>query len=266
MSVPPHSPEAVLAHLRRRGARRLRRVVFRRNRSTLWSLTGRGTTLNLHVAYREAPEPIMDALAVLARTGGGRKGGRRNEAAERARRMVRSWPGIVQGIRRIRREDAGLEDGSPGPRTPVACAGTAAQQAWLREAYRTLNRRRFGNRLPDELPLRFSRRMRASMGHMKAGRDAEGRPICLEIALNLDLLLPGNESDLEDTLLHEMAHAAEWLFDGTRGHGPAWRRWAARAGCRVRTRHDGTFARRRRRTDPVVRVPPPLAPGGSAPP
>jgi hypothetical protein len=100
--------------------------------------------------------------------------------------------------------------------------------------------------------------MRSSLGHMRPGTDREGQRTVLEIALNLDLLLEGNEAPLVDTLLHEMAHAASWLLDGTRDHGPSWRRWAARVGCAVRTRHTGTFRHRRRRSDQVTRVPPPV--------
>ncbi len=77
-----------------------------------------------------------------------------------------------------------------------------------------------------------------------------------EIALNLDLLLPGNDAELVDTLLHEMAHAADWLFDGERRHGSSWRRWAERAGCAPRTRHHGGFGRRKPRSARVTRVPP----------
>lgn len=247
------SPAAVLDYLRTRGARRLRRVSFRRNRATLWSLTRGGTRLNLHQAYRTAPEDVLDAFAVLVRTGG-----RPGPATERARATVRSWPGIARALRRIRQEDTERVDTDGTALGLVPCSGTPDQQAWLRDAYRHLNRTRLDGRLPDGLALRFSRRMRSSLGHMRPGTDREGRRTVLEIALNLDLVLEGNEGPLVDTLLHEMAHAASWLLDGTRDHGPSWRRWAARVGCAVRTRHTGTFQHRRRRGDRVPRVPPPM--------
>lgn len=252
MRAEPHSPDSFLRHLWRLGARRLRRVSFRRNRSTLWSLTQRGTALNVHVAYREAPAEILDAFAVLARSGG-----RAGAGAARARRTVRSWPGVARAIRSIRREDAERSAAEGARRSAVRCSGTPEQRAWLRAAYGHLNGARFGDLLPAGLPLRFSRRMRSSLGHFRPGPDSDGRPVCLEIALNLDLLLAGNEGLLVDTLLHEMAHAADWLVDGARGHGPSWRRWADRAGCAPRTRHTGGFRRRRRRSDAVTRVPPP---------
>src|SRR5690606_42116757 len=73
---------------------------------------------------------------------------------------------------------------------------------------------------------------------------------------NEDLMLPGNGSEREDTLLHEMAHAADYLLSGHRGHGPSWRSWARHVGCRPTTLYDRPVVRRRRRATPVTRVPP----------
>jgi hypothetical protein len=57
-----------------------------------------------------------------------------------------------------------------------------------------------------------------------------------------------------------MAHVADWLLDGQYGHGDSWRKWARHAGCRAETKYDRPVVRRRRRTQPVTRVPPlPLA-------
>lgn len=36
----------------------------------------------------------------------------------------------------------------------------------------------------------------------------------------------------EDTIRHEIAHAMAYLFDGHRGHGEAWKRWAVRCGAK----------------------------------
>lgn len=245
--MPHHTEEELLRRFRSQGAARLERVTFRRNRSTIWSLTRGGRALNLHEALRAAPEEVVTALGLLAREGG--RGRRARRAAER----VRAWRPLTEAVRRIRREDAGEEGGG---RALPACAGTAEQGAWLRDAYAHFNRTRFGGRLPADLPLRFSRRMTRSLGHMRPAVDAEGGRVAREIALNLDLLLPGNDAELVDTLLHEMAHVADWLVDGERRHGATWRRWAARAGCTPRTRHHGGFRRRRPRSAEVRRVPP----------
>ncbi|MBW3534879.1 MAG: hypothetical protein KY453_06630, partial [Gemmatimonadetes bacterium] len=61
--MPERSDAAFLAALHARGARRLRRVSFRPNRTTIWSLTRGGTALNLHEAIRSAPPSVLDALA-----------------------------------------------------------------------------------------------------------------------------------------------------------------------------------------------------------
>jgi predicted SprT family Zn-dependent metalloprotease len=77
-----------------------------------------------------------------------------------------------------------------------------------------------------------------------------------EIALNVDLMLEGNGPDRIDTLLHEMAHVADYLLTGHRGHGKSWRDWARRVGCRPERLHEQPVRRRRRRNVAVTRVPP----------
>lgn len=85
----------------------------------------------------------------------------------------------------------------------------------------------------------------------------------VEIALSLDLMLPGNEVELLDTLLHEMAHASDWLQRGGRGHGPEWKGVARRVGCSDRARCSGPL-KRRRRTREVVTTVPDMAPDAFA--
>ena len=51
------------------------------------------------------------------------------------------------------------------------------------------------------------------------------------MALNGRLFREGYEGLLRETLLHEVAHIAAYLFEGDAGHGRAWRRWAIRLGC-----------------------------------
>ncbi len=126
--------------------------------------------------------------------------------------------------------------------------------------YLYVNRTRFGGLLPDGAPVRLSRRMRSSLGHMLPGYDRQRGRFVAEIALNADLMLAGNGAVRFDTLIHEMAHVADYLFDGVVGHGTTWRAWARFAGCRVETRYDRPFVRRRRAEEPTTRVPP-LPPG-----
>jgi hypothetical protein len=122
--------------------------------------------------------------------------------------------------------------------------------------YRYLNKTRFDGLLPDDIPIRLSNRMRVGLGHMLPGRDQKGGHVVMELALNVDLLLEGNGAERMDTLLHEMAHVAEWVLEGSYGHGATWKRWARHAGCRAESCYDRPVVRRRRRHERVTRVPP----------
>jgi len=136
------------------------------------------------------------------------------------------------------------------------CCGTPQQRTYVQAIYRYFNHTRFGGALPADIPVRLSSRMRSSLGHMLPGhQEGDGRYV-VEIALNVDLLLAGNGPERIDTLLHEMAHAADYLRDGERGHGASWRDWARRVGCRPDREYDRPVCRRRRRSESVTRVPP----------
>ncbi|MGD2067303.1 MAG: SprT-like domain-containing protein [Gemmatimonadota bacterium] len=240
----PWSEDRLLALLRETGAGALERIRFRPNRRTLWSITGGGRRLNLHEAYREAPWDVVVHFATLVR-GVGRPGGRRTPAFRRSAGAVRGWSGLER-TRRQRRLS------TPGP-----CCATAAQRRWLTALYRHVAATRFTADLPTEIPVRLSRRMTSRLGHMRGGTEDRGprwRRV-VEIALSLDLMLPGNEEALVDTLVHEVAHAADWLASGGRGHGPGWKALARRAGCSTRARCAYPIRRRLRPDDPVEHVP-----------
>ena len=38
------------------------------------------------------------------------------------------------------------------------------------------------------------------------------------------------ENDIEDTILHEIAHALSWIHDGVTGHGKVWKKWCRKIG------------------------------------
>lgn len=215
------SETEVLRALRRGGARRLEQVVFRPNRSTIWSLTQKGRVLNLHEGYRRAPIEVIRAFAVIVR-----HAARPNAAYREACRAVQGWPGIDRALRTLRQRRAR----AAAPTALVRCQGTPEEQLRMRKLYDRLNRTRFKGRLPEDIPLRISRRMRSRLGHM-APEGSPRRPIVAEIALNRTLFRRGNEAVLRETLLHEMAHVAAYIFDGEADHGDAWRAWAVRAGC-----------------------------------
>jgi hypothetical protein len=241
-------PEEFFVELRRRGALRLSSVTFRANRTVLWSLTQGGRVLNLHAAYLAGPTAeLLDALATLAR-----EGGVASAAGRRAAATVRAWPALGSALSAARR--------ARGNRPESACCATSGQSHYLRVLYEYFNRTRFEGRLPSDLPVRLSDRMRSALGHMLPAPDEGSERRVAEIALNVDLMLEGNGAERVDTLLHEMAHVADYLLSGHRGHGKSWRDWARRVGCRPERLHDRPVRRRRRRSVAVTRVPPlPLA-------
>jgi hypothetical protein len=242
----------VLSYLRRRGARRLRRVTFRSNRSTIWSVTQGGAVLNLHVAYRTAPTEVLNLFGVIVRDV--HRGGSAYRAATAA---VREWEGLDLELRRIRREHRTRRPSAPRRRRAARvgpCCATEEQRRYLGRLYRYLNRTRFDNRLPPDVPLRLSNRMTTRFGQVIPGF-TNGSRYVVELALNVDLMLEGNGKERIDTLVHEMAHVADWLFNGELGHGATWRRWAHYAGCKESACAERPLRRRRRGVTRVTRVP-----------
>lgn len=238
-----------LSELRSRGARRLRCVRFRENRSTIWSLTRSGTVLNVHSAFRAAPDDILDAFSVVVTGAGTSPAG-----ARAAAQQISNWPVLAGEIERLRaRHERRLR--RAGEQAGVHCCASPAQRTYLMSLYRYFNATRFDDALPEEIPVRLSSRMKSSLGHMMPG-ERDGRRYVVEIALNCDLMLPGNGAERVDTLLHEMAHAADWLFTGEHGHGASWKEWARRAGCQPTRLYERPVRYRKDRRASVRRVPP----------
>lgn len=240
--------DPLLAALRGRRSR-IRSVRYRANRTVLLSVSRDGRTLNSHSCFRDAPPEIAEAVAefLTARRG--------SAPARRALEQLRGWEGTDRGLEAARRDrPRRSRRATDGPETGP-----------LRELFDRFNRDRFDGRLPA-VPLRVSRRMSRSLGTIRYGPDGEtaaggaagpagaaarprsdGEPRSVrEIAISADLLLPANRTALEDTLLHEMAHAEAWLRHGHRGHGRPWRRIAERVGCAPRATCRSPIARPRR--------------------
>jgi hypothetical protein len=229
------SEDDMLRELRSRGVTDVTRVRFKANRTRLISLSADRTSLNLHDCFRSAPAEVLEAVATFARSL------RESPAYRKSIERMRSWHGAqVEGTDR----DADVV----GP-----CCASDAQRHFLAALYRQLNHSHFSGTLPDLLAVRLSDRMSRRLGHVSytTGR---GERAVLEIALNVDLMLDGNEQALIDTLLHELAHAEAWLMHAHRGHGGVWRRIAQRVGCEARACSDMHIRRRRRNTD-LTRVP-----------
>jgi hypothetical protein len=244
----------VLAALRERGVQNVRRVGFRANRSTILSLSPGAGRLSLHAAFAEASPRILDALAVYLM-----EGARRTSGFRRASRTIRTWRRLERAMAAERRKTATrrrsrsrhrIEKPDPGP-----CCATLAQRRYLEAMYRHCNRTHFGGRLPDDVCVRLSSRMTSRLGQVKLWRDRWGRRSVIELALNADLMLPENDANRMDTLLHEMAHIEAWLVYGDGGHGDDWKRIARRVGC-IDLACAGRGPRRRGRgRPPTDRVP-----------
>jgi hypothetical protein len=219
--------DPILTALARHGTR-IREVRYRANRSVLVSVSRDGRTLNSHECFREAPRAVVEAIAVFVASP------RRSVRYRRALSVIRSWEGARQGLEQARRRRP--------PRAPAN--GPAEQVRELGALFDRLNEQQFAGRLPA-VPLRVSRRMTRALGTIAYG-DRDGHRSVRQIAIAVDLLLPGNRAILLDTLLHEMAHAEAWLDHGHRGHGAVWRRIAERVGCIPRAVTEARVRRERR--------------------
>lgn len=239
--------DELLGALRLRGAAFLREVRFRPNRSRLISLSADRRRLNLHDCFRAAPARVIDAVATFTTAPS------RSRAFRDSIEHMREWhEGQVA--------EYGLGE-------PLASCGTAQQLRYLESVYSALNVSHFRGSLPEPLPIRLSDRMSRRFGHVSYARTTRGDRKVAELALNIDLLLPGNERALLDTVLHEMAHIEAWLVHGHREHGRIWREVARRVGCEAKacTR---MRLRRRRSAAPVEDVPVlqlPMPPQASVP-
>jgi hypothetical protein len=234
------SEEEFAGALQARGACAIRRVRFKPNRTRMVSLSGDRRSLNIHHCFRAASHDVLDAVAAFVRLPS-----RSAEYRDAIRRMRMWWD-------RQRHPDDPLLTQSARPR---ACCATAEQREFLLRTYERLNRTRFCGALPDIVPLRLSNRMSRRFGHVYYATARNGSRMIEEIALNVDLMMEGNEAHLLDTLLHEMSHAEAWLLRGHREHGEEWREIARRVGCEAKACSMVRIRRRRGKRTPVTRVP-----------
>ena len=203
---------------------RVQRVRYRTNRTVLLSVSRDGRTLNSHSCFRQAPPPIIDAVLTFLNARGG------SAAHRRALTTLKGWEGARRGLAEARAS-------RPRRRRSSSTSAASAEARRIRLLYDELNEQHFNGELPVPR-LRVSRRMTRSLGTISyLGSDSGGAERGVrEIALSADLLLEQNARVLEETLLHEMAHAEAWLRHGHRGHGRTWRAIAQRVGCTPRAR------------------------------
>jgi len=222
-------------------------VRFKKNRGRIISLSKDGRTLHIHACFQEADEDALRAVVTFL------KAGRRSYAYREAVRAMREFfdaraPSYVT----MTGEEEDHRVTRDVQRLP--CVGTAAQRAFLREAYTRFNSAQFGGRLPATVRMRLSDRMKSRLGHVRYHTTTTNERVVLELALNVHLLLPRNEAVLMDTLLHEMTHMEAWLAHGERGHGRMWKQIANRVGCEATACSTEPIRRRRNRV-PVTEVP-----------
>ncbi|MGQ0560554.1 MAG: SprT-like domain-containing protein [Gemmatimonadota bacterium] len=233
--------------LARRGCRGVTCIRLKKNRGRIISLSKDGRTLHIHACFQEANEEAMNAVVTFL------KAGRRSYAYREAIRAMRDFfDAHAAKYVAITGEEEDSRVVRDVQRLP--CVGTAEQRAFLREAYGRFNTGHFDDRLPAAVRIRLSNRMKSRLGHVRYHITATGERVVLELALNVHLLLPGNEAVLLDTVLHEMTHIEAWLEHGERGHGREWKRIANRVGCEA-TACSTQPIRRRRKHVPVTEVP-----------
>ncbi len=245
LTASARSTEQFLLALRRRKAR-LAAVRFKENRTHIIALGKDGRTLHLHACFAAAPDDVLDAIGVFL------KAGRRSMIYRNAIRRLREyWQTQGEQAGWLLEEDAAVIESV----RRLPCSGTSQQRAFLREAFARYNLLHFDARLPEDFPLRLSEHMTSRFGHMRYHVTRSGQRVVLELAINQNLFLAGNEANLLDTLLHEMTHVDAWLSHGHRGHGTAWKRIARRVGCEAVACSSRIIRRQRRGAPANERVP-----------
>jgi hypothetical protein len=253
------TPELFLQALRQRRAR-VDHVRFKKNRTRIIALSKDGGTLHVHACFSEAPDDVLNAVAVFL------KAGRRSIAYRDAIQMLRDyWTTHGETNGWLHEDDAAIIESI----RRLSAGGTPEQLLFLREAYARFNLIHFDGRLPETFPIRISQRMASRFGHMRYHTTRGGQRIVLELAVNHVLFQRGHEANLLDTLLHEMTHVEAWLEHGHKAHGAVWIRIAKRVGCEPSACSSKIIRRRRRGAPPLERVPdrswlPPLRREGAA--
>lgn len=90
--------------------------------------------------------------------------------------------------------------------------------------FKLYNEKVFRSELSN-VPIKWNKKLLNTAGRCNNSRRNGVRQSALELS---DKVLTSADR-LRCTLIHEMCHAAAWLFDGENGHGVAWKRWTAKA-------------------------------------
>ncbi|XP_014783893.1 germ cell nuclear acidic protein [Octopus bimaculoides] len=90
----------------------------------------------------------------------------------------------------------------------------------------------FDNQFPADLPIVWNKRLLTTAGHCKLKKKTNTlrKTQVRTVEVNLATKVCDTAERVRDTLIHELCHAAVWLFNGSQGgHGVLWKSWARRA-------------------------------------
>ncbi|KAL4097822.1 hypothetical protein QTP88_022530 [Uroleucon formosanum] len=99
--------------------------------------------------------------------------------------------------------------------------------------FKLFNKEIFDNKLPNDMNFKWNARLRSTAGacfnkrSVKINKNLE----CERVSrIELSSKIIDTAERLRDTLIHELCHAACWIFNGvSEGHGPSWKSWANKA-------------------------------------
>lgn len=112
------------------------------------------------------------------------------------------------------------------PRTPKYKSHFNKQRDELiKELFLLYNRTVFDRKLPSDFKITWNKRMTKTAGFCYLKTTTFGRVSHVELSTKV----VDSVERLRDTLIHELCHAATWIFEGKRGHGLAWKYWAKKA-------------------------------------
>uniref|UniRef100_T1HYU0 SprT-like domain-containing protein n=1 Tax=Rhodnius prolixus TaxID=13249 RepID=T1HYU0_RHOPR len=101
-----------------------------------------------------------------------------------------------------------------------------------RHLYYIYNEHVFDKKLPDDMPIKWSKKLTSSCGitttKVDINPDTNSKRYLAYITLSKKIITTAER--LRDTMLHEMCHAAVWLINrSTDSHGPIWKLWIGRS-------------------------------------
>ncbi|CAI9744480.1 Hypothetical predicted protein [Octopus vulgaris] len=102
----------------------------------------------------------------------------------------------------------------------------------VKKLFAIYNETIFDNRFPVDFPIVWNKRLLTTAGHCKLTKKTNtlSKTQVRSVEVNLATKVCDTAERVRDTLIHELCHAAVWLFNGSHeGHGALWKSWARRA-------------------------------------